>query len=152
MQKRVVISVVVVILALAVISAFWISNSTNSSFTGQVFATSSDVNGQHICTDSDGGLDYSVKSTVVRDNPGSDTVKEDGCVDRLRVTEFFCKENGKFGAISHNCDSGYVCDQGACIPESCPNVVDQVCGSDGNTYDSPCLAKQAQVKYTDGAC
>jgi hypothetical protein len=79
------------------------------------------------CKDSDGGINYPVKGTVVISNnqqktrlSNDDNRYTDFCTG-VRLTEYYCNENGTnaseiLGIISnHNCGAGFECFDGACV-------------------------------------
>ena len=70
------------------------------------------------CTDSDGGLDYSLRGTVVVSPQGNQAgvTGVDQCVDTLRLSERTCTSDGGIEESIYSCPNG--CSGGACSSSS----------------------------------
>ncbi len=70
--------------------------------------------GDRLCTDSDGGKNYSVKGEITGElvaGPGSPS--SDMCIDDIWLMELFCNDEAKGEPIGYECPNG--CSDGACI-------------------------------------
>ncbi len=113
----------------------------NGNFSGRV-SVSAIPNGVPlpplVCSDSDGGTQFDTKGEVTTQNG----VFEDRCIDGVTVEEESCS-NGLRQIDSHNCGTGFVCDEGRCLAESLvPTPVVAVCGNgicDVNESTLSCL-------------
>lgn len=63
------------------------------------------------CTDTDGGIDYYVRGTVVDISGYSHT---DECSSSRELVEYFCHSSGYYGADFHTCPFGLDCVDGVC--------------------------------------
>ncbi len=88
------------------------------------------------CSDTDGGLDVSVRGTA---RYGSD-VSTDYCASNTSVTEFYCGITGILTTEGF-CSSGHICSGGECVPE----CVDY----DGNNPSTPSYITYGGVRYDD---
>ena len=64
-----------------------------------------------------------------------------------------CAVDGDFCEYARGC--GFADGLGMCVtpPESCPRILDPVCGCDGNDYGNPCMAQMAgQSVASRGRC
>ncbi|RME31463.1 hypothetical protein D6789_02715 [Candidatus Woesearchaeota archaeon] len=70
------------------------------------------------CTDSDGGLVYDVRGTVIQVGNGQYSTATDTCVDAERLTEYFCNRANQIRYVEKNCSNmngTYIgCSNGAC--------------------------------------
>jgi len=98
---------------------------------------------QFTCTDSDNGVDYSVKGNTVvylsrvdlRKNETSTTLREnrtDTCEDSTTLNEQFCSSDSTASSISYDCPYG--CADGVCTSQE----VIQACGSSVPMNSSIC--------------
>jgi hypothetical protein len=69
--------------------------------------------GVYQCTDSDGGMNYTLKGTV-------NGHEEDKCVSSSRLREWYCKNNMPRSTIYH-CENG--CDNGVCVQKQAATVL-----------------------------
>jgi hypothetical protein len=52
-----------------------------------------------------------------------------------------------------DCPLGAICEEGRCAPCACPRILAPVCGVDGRTYPSPCVARCARAEIAhEGPC
>jgi hypothetical protein len=65
------------------------------------------------CTDSDNGLNYSVKGFVTFSSGGIPTQYNDFCVSNT-LYELVCDNAGQKVQVGHNCPTGQTCNDGAC--------------------------------------
>lgn len=80
------------------------------------------------CTDSDGGLNYSVKGkTCVGDN-----CKEDIC-DNQNLMEYYCSDNDR-RSQGYDCLPEQICKDGACVKSSGESTLCNGCLSDKKCY------------------
>lgn len=120
------------------------------------------------CTDSDGGLNYTVLGTTIGYYPvqGNVITFKDECLG-TNVREGYCDANGNADIKEYTCQYG--CSNGACNPASCTNECNsttRICAGYatykqcGNYDSDPCLewstsqnCAQNQLCYgADGSC
>jgi len=70
------------------------------------------IDGNQICTDSDGGMDYNVQGTVTSTETPQGTT--DYCTDQTQLVEYSCATDLTTNTESYTCPNG--CQDGACIP------------------------------------
>jgi len=78
---------------------------------GESCVSGSCVDGSATCSDTDGGIDYSVKGTC--NDATTFTPIDDECTDSNTLDEYSCSEYGLCGVESKTCDG--VCVDGACV-------------------------------------
>lgn len=79
------------------------------------------------CTDTDSGFDYTTKGTISggtwKTTGRTYSSKTDSCNARGQLQEGFCSDSTHGFYVFKYCDrvlgAGYVCEDGACVPESC---------------------------------
>ncbi len=79
------------------------------------------------CTDTDSGFDYTTQGTISggtwKTTGRTYSDKTDSCNARGQLQEGFCSDSTHGFYVFKYCDrvvgSGYVCEDGACVPESC---------------------------------
>jgi hypothetical protein len=67
------------------------------------------------CSDSDGGIVYSVKGTVIGWFLGLSYSYSDQCMSATQLKEYFCNTTSRFDSVLMNCASAETCSNGACI-------------------------------------
>lgn len=100
----------------------------SGNFSAGVSASATPVEGLVIpdsCSDTDGGLNYSLAGST----QGNNGTFSDSCSTGSVVIEYFCAADGVTVANgTHDCGSGFACDSGRCISESLvPSVA--ACGN-----------------------
>jgi hypothetical protein len=106
----------------------------------------------YFCTDTDGGIDYTVKGYVNWSNGTDPGYVSDYCSDSL-LSEWYCQDvfPGYPGYETHECPNG--CSDGVCLPESqveCTENSD--CGSGYMCIENSCVEIPSSGCTTDGLC
>jgi hypothetical protein len=78
-----------------------------------------------LCTDSDGGRNYTLKGTVFFITAGATGIgaQTDNCTSSGALTEWFCAADGSARNETYACLSGQICQNGACVSAATPPVV-----------------------------
>ncbi|MBI5047220.1 hypothetical protein HZC07_05840 [Candidatus Micrarchaeota archaeon] len=72
------------------------------------------------CQDSDGGINLSNRGRVLVMRGLSTLMDEwDSCYDEMKITEYFCLQNGSGTYQNSSCQSGNKCLDGRCVRSSC---------------------------------
>ena len=96
------------------------SNENNNSLTKNIYVNATSL----VCNDSDGGKDYDKKGIASGLYGGVSGFSDDYCStggkdkngNPVNLTEFYCLDGSRYGAIGYFCPNG--CKDGACIQSS----------------------------------